>query len=203
MIIKLYNDNTNERSVREVAKKLAAGAVIVYPTDTVYALGCSIKCPKAIEKLQSIKRGKSADTMSIACADLTAIATYAKVDDITFRTIRRNLPGAFTFILPASRKAPEKVLEGRTTIGIRVPDNPIALAIIRELGAPIVTTSVDHNNDSEVEYFTDPSLIEENYPTVDFVVDGGIGTNHPSTIVDCTTGGEPEIVRQGIATLNY
>lgn len=201
MIIKLYNNNTNERTVRDVAKKLAAGAVIVYPTDTVYALGCSIKCPKAIERIQTIKKGKSSSQMAIACADLTAIATYAKVDDITFRTIRKNLPGAFTFILPASRKAPEKVLEGRTTIGIRVPDNPIALAIIRELGAPIVTTSVNHINEDEAEYLTDPTLIEENYPMVDFVVDGGIGTNNPSTVVDCTTGGEPEIIRQGVAQL--
>lgn len=204
MIIKLYKDNTSERTVREIAKKLAAGAVMVYPTDTVYALGCSIKCPKAIERLQLIKGGKQSSEMSIACADLTAIATYAKVDDITFRTIRKNLPGAFTFIMPASKKAPEKVLEGRATIGIRVPDNQIALAIIRELGSPIVTTSVGYNDAAnEIEYLTDPSLIEENYPTVDFVVDGGIGNNVPSTVVDCTEGGDPQIVRQGAAELNF
>lgn len=204
MIIKLYKDNTSERTVREIAKKLAAGAVMVYPTDTVYALGCSIKCPKAIERLQLIKGGKQSSEMSIACADLTAIATYAKVDDITFRTIRKNLPGAFTFIMPASKKAPEKVLEGRATIGIRVPDNQIALAIIRELGSPIVTTSVGYNDAAnEIEYLTDPSLIEENYPTVDFVVDGGIGHNVPSTVVDCTEGGDPQIVRQGAAELNF
>lgn len=188
--------------VREVAKKLAAGAVIVYPTDTVYALGCSIKSPKAIERLQEIKKWKPTSQMAIACADLTSIATYAKVDDVTFRTIRKNLPGAFTFILPASKRAPDKVLEGRTTIGIRVPDNPIALAIIRELGAPIVTTSVGHAQQSETEYLTDPSLIAENYPMVDFVVDGGEGSNIPSTIVDCTTGGDPVIIRQGMAILN-
>lgn len=201
MIVKLYNDNPNERTVREVAKKLAAGAVIVYPTDTVYALGCSVKSPKAIERLQSIKKNKNAHEMAIACADLTTIATYAKVNDTTFRTLRRNLPGGFTFIIPSTRKAPEKVLEGRTTIGIRVPDNSIALSIIRELGCPIVTTSVDHIDDTESEYLTDPSLIEENYPTVDLIIDGGIGSNIPSTIVDCTSEEEPVIIRQGDATL--
>lgn len=204
MIIKLYNDNTNERMVRDIAKKLAAGAVMVYPTDSVYALGCSIKCPKAIEKLQQIKGGKQSSEMAIACADLTAIATYAKVDDVTFRTVRKNLPGAFTFIMPASKRAPEKVLEGRSTIGIRVPDNAIALAIIRELGSPLVTTSVSClNGENETEYLTDPSLIEENYPMVDFVVDGGLGNVSPSTVVDCTNGEEPQIIRQGEAELKY
>ncbi len=201
MLIKLYNDNTNERTVRDIAKTLANGGVIVYPTDTVYALGCSLKSLKAIEKLQTIKQNKSSREMSLACADLTSIATYAKVNDITFRTLRKNLPGAFTFILPASRKAPEKVLEGRSTIGIRVPNNPIALSIIRELGCPIVTTSIGTIDELEIEYLTDPSLIEERYPTVDIVVDGGIGDNHPSTIVDCTGDGEPEIIRQGIEIL--
>lgn len=201
MIIKLYEKNTDERTVREIVKRLEAGAVMVYPTDTVYALGCSLKSAKGIEKLQSIKSNKSTNEMALACADLTSIAVYAKIDDITFKTLRKNLPGGFTFILPATRKAPEKVLEGRQTIGIRVPNNPISLAIIRELGVPIVTTSVDHADEWEVEYLTDPSLIEENYPMVDFVVDGGIGTNYHSTIVDCSEGGEPEILRQGEAIL--
>lgn len=201
MIIKLYEKNTDERTVREIAKRLEAGAVMVYPTDTVYALGCSLKSAKAIEKLQSIKQNKSTSEMALACSDLTSIATYAKIDDVTFKTLRKNLPGGFTFILPATRKAPDKVLEGRQTIGIRVPNNPISLAIIRELGAPIVTTSVDHADEWEVEYLTDPSLIEENYPMVDFVVDGGIGSNYHSTIVDCSGGVEPEILRQGEAWL--
>lgn len=199
MIVKLYEDNPMERVVRDIAKRLAAGAVIVYPTDTVYALGCSIKSPSGIEKLKQIK-GKDSSEMSISCADLTSIATYAKVDDVTFRTLRKNLPGAFTFIMPASKKAPEKVLEGRKAVGVRVPDNNIALAIIRELGAPLVTTSVRHTGD-DVEYLTDPSLIAETYPEVDIVIDGGIGLNNPSTIVDCTGEGEPEITRQGIAIL--
>lgn len=199
MIVKLYNDNPMERVVRDVAKRLAAGAVIVYPTDTLYAIGCSIKSAQGIEKLMQIK-GKDSSEMSIACADLTSIATYAKVDDVTFRTLRKNLPGAFTFIMPVTKKAPEKVLEGRKTIGVRVPDNNIALAIIRELGCPLVTTSVRHDG-GEAEYLTDPSLIAEAYPTVDVVVDGGMGENNPSTVVDCTTGEDPEILRQGVAEL--
>lgn len=201
MLIKLYNENINEKMVRDVAKKLAAGAVMVYPTDTVYAIGCSVKSPKAIEKLQTIKHGKNAKDMAIACADITSIASYAKINDTTFGTIRKNLPGGFTFILNATKKAPEKVLEGRSSIGVRVPDNSIALAIIRELGCPIVTTSVDHINEHEEEYLTDPSLIEENYIMVDFVIDGGIGKNVPSTIVDCTCDGDPEVIRQGEAIL--
>lgn len=198
MIIKLYNENPSERVVRDIAKRLALGDVIVYPTDTVYALGCSIKSAGGIEKLKNIKN-KDSSQMSIACADLTSIAVYAKIDDITFRTLRKNLPGGFTFVIPASKKAPEKVLEGRKTIGIRVPDNAIALAIIRELGSPIVTTSIRHDSGEE-EYLTDPSLIAEAYPDVDIVVDGGIGSNTPSTIVDCTDG-EPQITRQGTAIL--
>ncbi len=197
MIIKLYNDNTNERTVREIAKKLANGAVMIYPTDTVYALGCALKNPKAIEKLINIKKNKNPNQLTLACADLTAIATYAKINDNTFRTIRKNLPGPFTFILPASKKTPHKILEGRQTIGIRVPDNAITLAIIRELGCPILTTSINHNNDIEEEYITDPSLIEETYKQIDFVIDGGIGNNSPSGIVDCTTDNEPTIIREG------
>lgn len=198
MIIKLYPENPSERVVRDIAKCLAGGGVVVYPTDTLYALGASVKSVQGIERLKAIK-GKDLAEMALACADLTSIATYAKVDDMTFRTLRKNLPGAFTFIIPASKKAPEKVLEGRKTIGIRVPDNPIALAIIRELGVPLVTTSVDHDG-GEDEYLTDPSLIAEYYLGVDMVVDGGIGTNDPSTVVDCT-GDEVVVVRQGIAEL--
>lgn len=198
MIIKLYPENPSERVVRDIAKCLAGGGVVVYPTDTLYALGASVKSLQGIERLKAIK-GKDSAEMALACADLTSIATYAKVDDMTFRTLRKNLPGAFTFIIPATKKSPEKVLDGRKTIGIRVPNNPIALAIIRELGAPMVTTSVDHDG-GEDEYLTDPSLIAERYLGVDMVVDGGIGTNDPSTVVDCT-GDEVVVVRQGTAEL--
>ncbi len=196
MILKVYKDNTSEKSIRQIVECLENGGVIAYPTDTVYALGCSIKSPKAIEKLRDIK-GKKATLMSIVCSDLSNIADYAKVDTPTYKILKRHLPGGYTFILQSSSKTPEKVLQGRKTVGIRVPDNNIALAIVRELGVPLVTTSVRREG-MEQEYITDPSLIEEFYGGLDMVVDGGMGDNFASTIVDCV-GEEPEIVRQGRA----
>ncbi|MEG1607108.1 MAG: L-threonylcarbamoyladenylate synthase [Mucinivorans sp.] len=196
MIIKLYADSPNERTVNQIVNILQEGGVIAYPTDTVYALGCAITQPKAIERLREIK-GKKSTLMSIVCADLSKIADYAKVDNSTFKILKHYLPGGYTFILRSSQRTPEKVLQGRKTIGIRVPDNEIALAIVRALGCPLVTTSV-RSNDVEVEYLTDPSLIHERFPELSAVVDGGIGDNFASTIVDCV-GTEPEIVRQGRA----
>lgn len=199
MLIKLYPENPNERTVREIAHMLRSGAVIAYPTDTVYAMGCSLSQPKAIERLKAIK-GKKQTELAIVCSDLSNLSDYAKVDNATFRILKRNLPGAFTFILPASSKTPEKVLEGRKTIGIRIPNNSITQAIVRELGVPLVTTSIK-DDDQTVEYITDPSLIEERYAMLDAVIDGGYGDNYASTIVDCTSG-EPEITRQGRAELD-
>lgn len=196
MFIKIFKDNPNEKSIRKVVEILEAGGVIAYPTDTVYALGCSINQPKAIEKLRDIK-GKKATLMSIVCSDLSNIADYAKVDDNTYKILRRYLPGGYTFILHSSKKTPEKVLQGRKTVGIRIPNNSIALEIVKALGVPLVTTSVRREG-MEVEYITDPSLISEMYPALDAVVDGGMGDNFASTIVDCV-GDDPEIVRQGRA----
>lgn len=196
MFIKIFKDNPNEKSIRKVVEILEAGGVIAYPTDTVYALGCSINQPKAIEKLREIK-GKKATLMSIVCSDLSNIADYAKVDDNTYKILKRYLPGGYTFILHSSKKTPEKVLQGRKTVGIRIPNNAIALEIVKVLGVPLVTTSVKREG-MDVEYITDPSLIAEMYPALDAVVDGGMGDNFASTIVDCV-GDEPEIVRQGRA----
>lgn len=198
MIVKLYNENTNEHTVRAIVKKLTAGNLIIIPTDTVYTIACSIQSQKAIEKIQKIKNSKSTDQMSILCADITSIAKYAKISDNTFTTIRRNLPGPFTFILPATRKTPEKALQNRDTVGVRVPDNNIALAIIKELGCPLLCSSVEHSHTNEAEYLTDPSLIEENYTGqgIELVVDGGISSGVASTVVDCT-GEEPQVTRQG------
>jgi len=200
MLIKLYPENPNERTVREIARILENGGIIAYPTDTVYAFGCSISCPKAIEKL-AILRGKNRKFFSIVCRDLSHIADYARVDNQMFRLLKHNLPGGFTFILPASSKTSEKVLEGRKTVGIRVPDNSIALAIVGELGVPIVTTSVK-DDDLTIEYTTDPELIHERYTSLDAVVDGGYGDNYASTIVDCTDS-EPEIIRPGRSELKH
>lgn len=203
MIIKLYPENPNEKSVRQIVDLLRSGGVIVYPTDTVYALGCSLGEPKAIEKMRKIK-GKNETEMSIVCADLSEVSDYAKVDNAAFKILKRNMPGPFTFILPASSRISEKVMRGRKTIGIRVPDHPIAQAIVRELGLPMVTTSVRTRNaeDAEEGYYTHPELIHERYTPlgVDVVVDGGLGDNVASTIVDATED-EVKIMRQGLHEL--
>ncbi|WP_298064733.1 L-threonylcarbamoyladenylate synthase [uncultured Rikenella sp.] len=204
MIIKLYPENPNERTVRQVADVLRGGGVIVYPTDTVYALGCALDQPKAIERLRTIRGGKDAAEMAIVCAEIGEAAEYAKVDNLVFKLLKRNLPGPFTFILPASSRISEKVMVGRKTVGVRIPDNSIAQAIVRELGMPLVTASVRTDDvGDEIEYITDPELIRERYPAVDAVVDGGIGDVYASTVVDCTKNGEVEIVRQGLRELEF
>lgn len=204
MIIKLYPENPNERTVRQVVDLLRRGGVIVYPTDTVYALGCALDQPKAIERLRSIRGGKDSSEMSIVCSDISEVAEYARVDNLVFKLLKHNLPGPFTFILPASSKISDKVMVGRKTVGIRIPDNSIARAIVEALGEPLVTTSVrtDDVGDEE-EYITDPELIHERYAAVDAVVDGGMGDNFASTVVDCTTSGEVEILRQGRSELEF
>ncbi len=204
MIIKLYPENPNERTVRQVVDLLRRGGVIVYPTDTVYALGCALDQPKAIERLRSIRGGKDTSEMSIVCSDISEVAEYARVDNLVFKLLKHNLPGPFTFILPASSKISDKVMVGRKTVGIRIPDNSIARAIVEALGEPLVTTSVrtDDVGDEE-EYITDPELIHERYAAVDAVVDGGMGDNFASTVVDCTTSGEVEILRQGRSELEF
>lgn len=192
MIIKIYPENPNQSSVRQVVALLKAGGIIAYPTDTVYAFGCSMGSTKAIEKLRELK-GKKQTEMSIICSDLSNLAEYAKVDNTTFKILKRNLPGPFTFILNATGKTPDRIVESRKTIGIRIPANEITLAIVRELGVPMVTTSI---KDDEQEYLTDPELIEEKYTQLQVVVDGGYGDMIASTVIDCTEQ-EPVIIRQG------
>ncbi len=199
MLIKLYRQNTDERLVRQVACLLRNGGVVIYPTDSVYAFGCALGQQKAIDRIKQIK-GKEAGEFAIVCSDLSHISDYARVDNPTFKLLKKNLPGPFTFILNASNNVPDKFLDRRKTIGIRIPDDPIALAIVRELGMPLVTTSVK-DIDNVQEYTTDPELIHEHYSDiVDMVVDGGYGNNEASTVVDCT-GDEPEVARQGIGEL--
>lgn len=196
MYIKLYDDNPNPREVREVVEVLRDGGVIIYPTDTVYAFGCDIFHPKAIEKICKLKHlDPKRSRMAIVCNDLSNISQYAKVSNSVFKILKKNLPGAFTFILNGSSNLPPS-LRGRKTIGIRVPQNQIVLDIVSELGNPIFTTSII-DYDEVSEYETDPELLLEKYESqVDLVVDGGFGDNVPSTIVDCTED-EPEIIRQG------
>ena len=180
------------------------GGVVVYPTDSVYAIGCDIRCTRAIEK---IAKHKGFDplrpNMSLMFHDLSQLAEYAIIrDNNIFKLIKRNTPGPFTFIVQANNQIPKLFKNKKKTVGIRIPSNKIVLDIIAELGSPLITSSI-HDNDEIVEYTTDPELINEKYRDfADIVIDGGYGNNEPSTIVDCT-GDEPEIIRQGIGVLEY
>ena len=197
MYVKLFEDNPNGRDIRKVVDILKDGGVIIYPTDTIYAMGCDINQVKAVQRVCHLKGVKPEKAnFSIICQDLSNIAMYAKVSNEVFKLMKHNLPGPFTFILPATNRLPNVMMNRRKTIGIRVPDNFIVQAIVEELGNPLLTTSVKAD-DEVVEYMTDPELIHERYGNlVDLVIDGGYGKNVASTVVDCT-GDEITIVRQG------
>lgn len=201
MYVKLFEDNPNGRDIRKVVDILKNGGVIIYPTDTIYAMGCDINQVKAVQRVCHLKGVKPEKAnFSIICQDLSNIAMYAKVSNEVFKLMKHNLPGPFTFILPATNRLPNVMMNRRKTIGIRVPDNFIVQAIVEELGNPLLTTSVKAD-DEVVEYMTDPELIHEKYGNlVDLVIDGGYGKNVASTVVDCT-GDEITIVRQGIGDL--
>ena len=196
MLVKIYNQNPNIREINKVVDILKDGGLVVYPTDTVYAIGCDALNAKAIEKVCKIKNIDSKKaTFSIICYDLSDASSYVKIDTPTFKLLRRNLPGPFTFILNTINALP-KILKHRKTIGIRIPDNNIIRELVKELGSPIITTSI-HDEDDIIEYATDPELIHDKYEnTVDVVIDGGYGEVEPSTVVDCTDI-EPVIIRQG------
>lgn len=198
MIIKLYNQNTNERDVRKVVEVLRNGGVIIYPTDTVYGIGCDINQPKAVARIAKI-RGINIDKamFSFIFYDLSQLSDYTKpIDNPVFKMLKRNLPGPFTFILDSNNNIPKLFKSHKKTVGIRVPDNNIVRAIVKELGNPVLSSSI-HDDDDIIEYTTDPELIHERYENlVDIVIDGGYGDNQVSTIVDCT-GNTPEILRQG------
>ena len=203
MLVRIHPDNPQQREVEKVAQFLRDGGLIVYPTDTVYGLGCDIFNTKAVEKICWYKGidSKKAN-LSFICYDLSDIAQYAKVDDKTFKLMRKNLPGPFTFILNGSSSLP-KTFRNKKTVGIRVPDNNVIRALVKELGNPIMSTSVKDDSTDETEYFTDPELIDEKMGHIaDAVIDSGYGQLVPSTIVDCT-GDEPVIIRQGKGELIY
>lgn len=201
MLIKLFEDNPNRRDILKVVDSLRDGGVIIYPTDTVYAMGCDINNVKAVQRVAHFKGVKPEKAnFSMICLDLSNIAAYAKVNNDIFKVMKRNLPGPFTFILPATNKLPNVLMNRRKTIGIRIPDNYIVHAIVEELGNPLLTTSL-HDEDEIIEYMTDPELIHEKYEkVVDMVIDGGFGNNVASTVVDCT-GEEAEVIRQGIGEI--
>lgn len=190
------------RELQKVVEILREGGVIIYPTDTVYGLGCDIYNRKAVERVAQIKEVKAEKAnFSIICYDLSHITDFAKhVDNKTFKLMKNYLPGPFTFILEASRNIPKIFTAKKKTIGIRVPDHHIPREIVRLLGNPIVTTSI-HDDDDIIEYSTDPELIHEKFENVvDCVIDGGYGKQVPSTVVDCS-GDEPVLVRQGLGVL--
>ena len=198
MIVRIYPQNPAEREVQRVVEALEHDGVIIYPTASVYAYGCSLHSPRGLERLKQLT-GKRNDTLTILCDGISRIAEYCRVDNAVFRILKRNLPGAVTFLLEASSRMPDKALQRRRTIGVRIPDNPIACAIVQQLGCPLVTASL--KSDDDAEYMTDPELIQERYgDDVALVVDGGYGTLTPTTVVDLTRG-EPEIIRQGAAEL--
>ncbi len=193
MLAKIYEKNPSERELRRVVDLLERGELVVYPTDSVYAVGCSLHAPRAIERLRRIK---GEGDFALLFADIAQVAAYCRVDNAAFRVLKRNLPGPFTFILPASSRVPDKALERRRTIGVRIPANAVARAIVETLGCPLVTASVK-SDDRDAEYTTDPELIHERCGRdVALVVDGGTGGLVPTTVVDLT-GGEPEILREG------
>ena len=196
-ILKIYSDNPQENLIMEVVKTLQSGGLIIYPSDTIYALGCDINNLKAMQKLAKIKNVKLEKAhFSIICNDLSHLSNFTKaINTSTFRILKNNIPGPFTFILEANRDLP-LAYKGKKTVGIRVPDHSIPQMIVEKLGHPIASTSI-RDEDEIIEYSTDPELIAEKYEhLVDLVIDSGYGENVASTIVDLT-GGEPEILRQG------
>lgn len=195
MLTKIYERNPSERELQRVVGALENDGIVIYPTDSVYAFGCSLRSPRAIDRLRRMK-GKDADAFALVFENIAQLAEYCRVDNAAFRILRRNLPGPLTFVLPASSRVPDKALEKRRTIGARIPAHAVPRAIVAALGCPLVTSSV-RGDDEAAEYTTDPELIHERYGRdVELVVDGGMGDSVPTTVVDLT-GDEPEILRAG------
>ena len=204
MLIKIYPENPNPAYVRRVTFVLEQGGVVIYPTDTIYAMGCDIRASKAIDRIARFKGLNPGNPdMSMIFESMSQLSEYTVIhDNNLFRLLKRNLPGPFTFIVPANNQIPAMFKHKKKTLGIRIPDNSITMAIVRDLGRPLMTTSI-HEDDEIMEYITDPELIHEKYYDFAYlVVDGGFGSNVPSTVVDCT-GPEPVILRQGMGILEY
>lgn len=202
MLLKLYEKNNNREDLQQVIDILNDGGIIIYPTDTMYAIGCHSLKERAIERICQLKNiDPKKNNLSIICYNLSSISEYAKVDNNTFKLMKRNLPGAFTFILNGTSRLP-KIFRNRKEVGIRMPDNEIIREIARLLDAPIMTTTLPHDDQEDIEYSTDPELIDEKFgQIVDLVIDGGIGGVEGSTVVDCTNG-DAEVVRQGKGILD-
>ncbi|HEX2921624.1 MAG TPA: L-threonylcarbamoyladenylate synthase [Bacteroidales bacterium] len=204
MFIRLYDENPSSKKIRQVTDVLENGGIVIYPTDTVYAMGCSLTARKALDRIAMLQgKNPSNPEMSFIFYDMSQLSEYTIIrDNSLFKMLKRNLPGPFTFIVQANNQIPKLFMGKKKTIGIRIPDNNIIREIVHEFGKPIITTSI-HDQDEVVEYTTDPELIYEKYRDfADIIVDGGYGKNEASTIVDCT-GEEPVIIRQGLGLLDY
>lgn len=196
-LLRIYNENPSQKHINHVVETLRNGGLVIYPTDTVYGLGCDITNTSALEKIAQIKGVKlEKANFSFICEDLSNLSDYVKqIDTTTFKILKRTLPGPYTFILPGNSNLPS-VFRKKKTVGIRVPDNNICRAIVNALGNPIVSTSI-RDEDEVIEYTTDPELIKEKWDNlVDIVIDGGYGDNIPSTVIDLTAA-EPEVIREG------
>lgn len=194
--LQIHPDTPQERKILEAVEVLRNGGVIIYPTDTIYGLGCDIHNARAVERVCQIKGVKPDKVnLSFICSDLTHISDYARIETPTYKVMKKALPGPFTFVLEASSRVPKYAGGKKKTVGIRIPDNNISLALVRELGNPILSTSV-HDDDDVLEYSTDPELIYEKYRNlVDMVIDGGSGNNIASTVVDVTNNFK--VLREG------
>lgn len=197
MLLHVHPDNPQPRNIKMITDCLLSGGIIIYPTDTIYGLGCDIFQHKAIERICRIKNiDPQKAQLSFVCYDLSDLSKYSKsISTPLYRLLKSRLPGPYTFILPASKEVPKILKSKKDTIGLRVPDNPIANTIVKELGHPVLSTSLPGEM---VEEYTDPEIMYENFKNlVDIVVDGGIGGMVPSTILDCTTA-PPQLLRQGL-----
>jgi tRNA threonylcarbamoyl adenosine modification protein (Sua5/YciO/YrdC/YwlC family) len=197
MLLHIHPENPQPRLVRQVVESLEKGGIVIYPTDTVYGLGCDILQQKAVERICRIKKVDSRKAqLSFVCSDLSHLSDFARpLSNPVYRILKEYLPGPYTFILAASRMVPKILQSNKDTIGLRIPDNKIALAIVKELGRPILSASLPGEM---VEDYTDPEVMYENFRNeVDYVIDGGIGGTIPSTVVDCT-GEQPVLIRQGL-----
>ena len=201
MLLKLYDKDNAPEIMDKITSALEDGGIIIYPTDTMYAIGCHALKERAVEKICKIKDiDPKKNNLSIICYDLSEISRYARMENATFKLMKKNLPGPFTFILEGTSRLP-KIFRSRKEVGIRMPDNPIIREIARHLDAPVMTTSLPFDVDEDPGYATDPELMEEKWgKTVDLVIDGGIGKICVSTVVDCT-GPDPLIIRQGTGIL--
>jgi tRNA threonylcarbamoyl adenosine modification protein (Sua5/YciO/YrdC/YwlC family) len=202
MLLKIHTNNPESRNLNKVVECLSSGGVIIYPTDTVYGLGCDINNRNAVERIYKIKGIKPEySNLSFICHDFSHLSDFTKqIDTPVYRVMRKALPGPFTFILKANNNVPKLFKSKKRTVGIRIPDNNICRTIVKNLGNPIVSTSI-HDDDKILDYTTDPEMIHERYgKIVDIVVDGGYGKNVPSTVIDCSDGNFT-VIRQGLGKI--